>query len=614
VLFRSKIRLSDFTRVGALNTGQNPHNTAVIDAANGFAYFAGGGVVKVRLSDFTKAGAAAINETILTSVVDTTRGYAYFGTSSGKVIKLRLADFARSTLTLPPGEISLRAAVIDVPNNAAYFGTATRPAKVIKVRLSDLTRVEALTMGENDGSLYSAVFDPTKGFAYFGSGTRPGVIVKLDISGTALTPPTPVSPGRPSLPGWEVPNATPTLQWDASPAATRYGLYISKYPHGSINVVYQNENLTGTSFTLPGGVLVPGETYRWDMKSFNGSGGSGYSNPLYFSVRPITLPSVTTTAATAAKGTTATLNGTVNPNGTNATAWFEWGTGSTLATFNQTPTRSAGSGSANVAVGAALTGLAPNTTYYFRAAASDGTATVRGNILSFKTLALPGLRVNNVSVTEANTGANASAAFTVSLSAASTQAVTVQYATANGTATSTNDYAALALTTLTFSPGQTSKTVTVQVKGDALDEANETFSLKLSNPANATIADGQGVCTILDNDSPPQVTITGATPVTEPDTGAVYASFTVKLSAPSGLPVSVKYATGGGTATAGTDYTAVSLTTLTFSPGQTSKTVRVQVKGDTAAEANETFFVNLSSAVNATIAAAQGQGTILNDD
>jgi len=92
------------------------------------------------------------------------------------------------------------------------------------------------------------------------------------------------------------------------------------------------------------------------------------------------------------------------------------------------------------------------------------------------------------------------------------------------------------------------------------------------------------------------------------------ATFTVKLSAASGQTIKVKYATGGGTATSGTDYTALALTTLTFSPGQTSKTVSVPVKGDLLKEANETFFVNLSGAVNAAIGDAQGLGTILNDD
>ncbi len=208
--------------------------------------------------------------------------------------------------------------------------------------------------------------------------------------------------------------------------------------------------------------------------------------------------------------------------------------------------------------------------------------------------------------------------FTVSLSTQSGQTVTVKYATANGTATAPADYTARALTTLTFAPGEITKTVPVSIVGDTRDEPAENFKLQLSSPTKAIIAAGAGVgtCTINDNDPTPSITIDNKT-VTEPDTGTVNAVFTVKLSAASNQTVTVKYATANGTtnpATAGTDYTAVALTTLSFTPGQISKTVIVPVKGDTVAEANETFFVNLSAPTNATIADPQGLGTITNDD
>ena len=77
--------------------------------------------------------------------------------------------------------------------------------------------------------------------------------------------------------------------------------------------------------------------------------------------------------------------------------------------------------------------------------------------------------------------------------------------------------------------------------------------------------------------------------------------FTVTLSAASGLAVTVNYATSNGTATAGADYTAISATTLTFSPGQTTKTFNVAVLADSLDEANETVTLTISSASNATI-------------
>lgn len=160
--------------------------------------------------------------------------------------------------------------------------------------------------------------------------------------------------------------------------------------------------------------------------------------------------------------------------------------------------------------------------------------------------------------------------------------------------------------------GKPTKTVAVMVRGDLIDENDETFRLLLSSPTNAVIADNEGVCTIVDNDAMSALKVSSTT-VAETNS-ATSVNFTVSLSKPSGLTVTVKYATGGGTATAAADYTPVPLTTVTFSPGQTTKLVPVQVRGDLLKEANETFFVNLSWAVNATILDAQGQGTILNED
>jgi uncharacterized delta-60 repeat protein len=224
---------------------------------------------------------------------------------------------------------------------------------------------------------------------------------------------------------------------------------------------------------------------------------------------------------------------------------------------------------------------------------------------------VPAISVADVSVTEGEAAKNV--VFTVKLSTAYDKTVTVKYETANGTAKSPSDYAAKALTALTFSPGQTTKTVAVQVKGDTLDEADETFKLVLSSPTNSTLPANPATCTIVDNDPTPSISITDAT-VTEPDTGTVNAIFVVTLSEPSGRMVSVDVAMGGGTATAGKDYTAAEPFKLFFYPGETTAVLFIEVKGDAAAEPDETFFFNLSSVVNATLADEQGLGTITNDD
>src|SRR5262249_47189981 len=111
----------------------------------------------------------------------------------------------------------------------------------------------------------------------------------------------------------------------------------------------------------------------------------------------------------------------------------------------------------------------------------------------------PVVSIGNATVTEGNSGTT-NATFTVSLSAASTQTVTVNYATADGSAVAGSDYTA-ASGILTFAPGETSKTVTVTVLGDVIDEANETFSVTLSAPTNATLGTSTGTGTITDDDT-----------------------------------------------------------------------------------------------------------------
>ena len=110
----------------------------------------------------------------------------------------------------------------------------------------------------------------------------------------------------------------------------------------------------------------------------------------------------------------------------------------------------------------------------------------------------PALRVSNVAVTEGNSGSKL-AVFKVRLNRVSGKRITVRYATARRTARAPSDYAAKS-GTLTFLPGQVLKKVSVIVKGDRRDEANETFFLRLSRAVNAAIADARGKGTIVDND------------------------------------------------------------------------------------------------------------------
>jgi chitinase len=115
---------------------------------------------------------------------------------------------------------------------------------------------------------------------------------------------------------------------------------------------------------------------------------------------------------------------------------------------------------------------------------------------------LPALSVSDITFNEGNSGTT-NATFTVSLSAASTSSVSVQYATRNGTATASSDYTATS-GTLTFTPGQISKTVTVSIAGDATVEPDETFFLDLSTPTGATLGRTSATATIRNDDTAPQ--------------------------------------------------------------------------------------------------------------
>jgi len=224
----------------------------------------------------------------------------------------------------------------------------------------------------------------------------------------------------------------------------------------------------------------------------------------------------------------------------------------------------------------------------------------------------PGISINDISVAE-GTGAGTTAfTFTVTLTASSPQNVSVNWATADGTAAAPADYAA-ASGTLVIPAGSTTGNITVQVVKDSTDELNETFFVNLSGPVNATLMDLQGQATIIDDDFP-TISITDVTVTEGTGAGTTSAVFDINLSASSLKTVSVQYQTANGTATAPADYTAHPLTTLTYTPGQTNKQVTVLIVQDAIDEANENFFVNLSNPSNATIADAQGVGTITDDD
>jgi hypothetical protein len=219
--------------------------------------------------------------------------------------------------------------------------------------------------------------------------------------------------------------------------------------------------------------------------------------------------------------------------------------------------------------------------------------------------------------------------FPVTLSSPTNKTVTVNAATRNGTAGS-SDYTSRNVT-VTFPANTTAaQNIDVSVVGDTSSEPDETFFVDLTQPSNAKIGDPQGVGIIQNDDAPASgantLVITDVTR-NEGNTGGAPATpftFTVTLGrAPgAGHTATVNYHAAEGSASSGADYVFVS-GTLVFGTNETAKTVTVPVIGDTTPESNETFSVILSGADCSTsttpceapsIADAEGKGTINNDD
>ncbi len=264
-----------------------------------------------------------------------------------------------------------------------------------------------------------------------------------------------------------------------------------------------------------------------------------------------------------------------------------------------------------------LDGFGTGCTAWSPGAACDPDAT---GSLGFRLLGrtLPVLQFGEVQVTEGDAG-SVDAVFTVSLSAASDESVTVDFATLDGTASQGEDYQSVS-GSLTFTPGSTSRQVTVPVIGDTTDEpwdgsigASETFLLRFTNLLNAVLdSSDAAVGVILDDDPAPAMSIADVA-AAEGDSGQAALVFTVQLASASARQVTVQAATADGTATTGSDYVAVQQE-LVFAPGTTSQTFTVLIVGDTEPESDETFQVLLSEPTNATLTDASATGSIVNDD
>jgi hypothetical protein len=217
--------------------------------------------------------------------------------------------------------------------------------------------------------------------------------------------------------------------------------------------------------------------------------------------------------------------------------------------------------------------------------------------------------IDDVSIVEGNSGSQ-NAIVTVRLTEPHGNNVEVSYNTADGSAVAGSDYASVS-GTLTFTKNQISKSILVPITGDRVIENDESFTVRLSNPKGAKIADGAALVSIADDE--PRIYVSDAF-VQEGDVGTAPCEFTVYMPAAYDMSVTIDYATADGTATAGTDYTAAS-GTMTIPAGETSLTIPIAVSGDRLGEPSESFVLKVSTPNGyAQVNRDTGYGTIADNE
>ena len=282
---------------------------------------------------------------------------------------------------------------------------------------------------------------------------------------------------------------------------------------------------------------------------------------------PTGAPTIDDTTPVVGETLTADPSGIADPDGlTGATFTWQW-----VRVSGGTDTPIAGATTASYTVADADVGATLKVEASFT---DDGGTAETLESAETATVALPMLSIADASVDEGDTG-SATMTFTVTLDPMAPETVTVDWATADETASAGTDYTA-ANGTLTFNAGETEKTVTVTVAGDRVDEANETFTVTLSNASSgATIGDGTATGTITDDDAMPAVTLLLSPDTIDEDGGT--ATVTARLDRPSVEDTTVTVAVAPESPATAGDYTLSVNRELTIAAGETTSTGEVTV-------------------------------------
>ena len=242
--------------------------------------------------------------------------------------------------------------------------------------------------------------------------------------------------------------------------------------------------------------------------------------------------------------------------------------------------------------------------------ATGATDSARGEIFDNNT-GHQDIGISNATVVEGDGTGSQTLKLTVSLEAPAAAPVTVHYSTIDVTTEGANDYAPKLNRTLSFTTGQQSKVISVSIRRDNVSEGDEQFIVRFQGPTNALLKDFEGLVTILDDDAAPvaaSLSVADAK-VLETSSGVQYVYANAVLSQTLPTTVTFVLTTAAGTASAGSDYITKSQA-FSIPPGQRTKQMKITLPGDAIAESDEVFYVNMSSAVGAPVADAQGAITI----
>ncbi len=434
-------------------------------------------------------------------------GYGWIDYAASKSL-IRSAYVTRDVVASPDDERPVAASGPSPGNavNGVAVGTVlswTRNARTTSFDVY-LGTDRDLAAADFQGNVAQATFSPdlAPGSRYYwridargAGGVTPGPVWSFTTAGRLQLPGKAIGPS-PAHGATAVARNT-VLRWDSGGHTTSYDVYFGTNPRPGASGFQGTQAMR----TFSPGALSAGTRYYWRIDAKNGQGTTTGD-----------VWSFTTAGVRELPGRAVSPSPTDGATGVGLHTTLNWDSGGHTTSFDVYFGRSPTLGESELQrtqAGRTFTPgrLLAGTRYYWRVDAKNGRGTTPGDVWSFTTVggSQPGLSVADASITEGNSGRR-TMSFRVTLSAPSTQQVRVSIGTVDGTATANSgDYDGSG-DWVTFSPGETSKRFPVVVRGDTEVEDDETFTVEVRSVENATVVDGIGVGTIINDDthSPPR--------------------------------------------------------------------------------------------------------------